>query len=352
MTDDAPFESPDYFSGEQFADEIMNALRESDVDMTESQDFEFYLYLQTENDARACVAEVALMGLEARAVDPADMENEDEDDEEDIPEELKDAIDEIFAEEDEEPETRWLCLASAQMEPSHEQFRAIGDKFLELARQYEGDFEGWELNPDSLEQALEQMFGSIMDQLPDLEDLPDNELDDADEEFLTLDYDELDMEKTSSPETEQFLREACAEFNVKQNQLREEWRFGECEQWSFDQDSGIFQLDYEDGSKLLADGQVLGSYDAGDETWEWAWNNPNVDEVVARDSQRLRELGDDLDLDYLRTGVVPAPDGPFPAFLAAVGVKATGSIGAYPGATDNLVVFILLKNLKWVEAEQ
>jgi len=353
MNDDAPFESPDYFSGEQFADEVMDALRESDVDMTESQDFNFYLYLETENDAKACAAEAALIGLEAKVIDPDDMEGDEVDeDEEDVPEEFKETLDAIFAEDDEEPETRWLCLTSAQMEPSQERFKEIGDKMIELARQYEGDFDGWEVNPDSIEQALDEMFGSIIDQLGGLEELGDALVDTASEEFLPLDFDELDAGDDLSPEAEKFLRTACAEFNVKQNQLREEWRFGECEQWGYEQDTGVFQLDFADGSKLLADGQIAGSYDPGEETWEWAWNNPNVDESVARDSQLLRELGDDFDLDYLRTGIVPTPGGPFPVFLAAIGVKATNSIGVDPGDTGDVIAFILLKNPKWVNAEE
>ena len=347
-------ESPDYFSGEQFADEVMNALRESEVDMTESQPFNFYLYVGTENDAKACAEEVNLIGLETKIISPDDMEDEEDEDEEDIPDNLKDAIDdavdEMFSSDDEEEEFRWLCLASAQMEPSQERFKEIGDKMIELARQYEGDFDGWEVNPDSIEQALEEMFGSIIDQLGDLEDFEDDGPADDTQGFLALDFDELDTDDDLSPETKQFLREACAEFNVKQNQLREEWRFGECEQWGFEQDTGVFQLDFEDGSKLLADGQIVGSYDSSEETWEWAWNNPNVDEAVARDSQRVRELGADFDLDYLRTGIIPAPGGPFPAFLAAIGVKATNSIGVYPGNTGDVIVFIMLKDPKWVNA--
>lgn len=237
------------------------------------------------------------------------------------------------------------------MEPSETRFKEIGDKMIILARQYGGDFDGWEVNPDSIEQALEEMFGSIIDQLGGMDAFEDDDQPDLDAGFLTLDYDEIEIDDDPAPEAEAFLRAACAEFNVKQSQLREEWRFGEAEQWGYEQDTGILQLDFEDGSQLLADGQILGSYDPSAETWEWAWNNPNIDEAVARDSHRVRELGDDLDLDCLRMGVTPAPGGPFPAFLGAVGVKATNSIGLYPGHAGDVIVFILLKEPKWLNAE-
>lgn len=71
-------ESPDYFSGEQFANEVMKALRESEVDLTESQPFQFYLYLNTEEQANACADEINLIGLETKVVSPDDMADDDD----------------------------------------------------------------------------------------------------------------------------------------------------------------------------------------------------------------------------------------------------------------------------------
>ena len=111
------------------------------------------------------------------------------------------------------------------------------------------------------------------------------------------------------------------------------------------------RLDFEDGSQLLADGQIAGSVDLTDEGWEWGWNNPNVEEAVAKDSELVRELGEKFDVECLRSGITQTSGGPFPAFLAAVSVKATNSIGAYPAVSGDIMAFILLKNLKWFNPE-
>lgn len=357
-------ESPEYRSGEHFADEVLNALRDGDVDLTESQPFQFYLYLETETEARACATELQLIGLETEVVDPNDMEDEEfDDDETELPEELtgaiNDVVDQIFeaqGDEDDEEDARWLCLASTQMEPTRDRFTEIGDKMLSLAKQYKGEFEGWEVNPDTLEQAMDEIFGNIADQLggllTDSDDVPFGD-DDEPEEFLALVYDEIvgDLEEDLAPEAHQFFNDACGEFNIKQNRLREEWRFDECDQWSFDQETGDFRLDFEDGSQLLADGQIAGSVDMIDNGWEWAWNNPNIQDSVAQDSKLVRELGEKFEVECLRTGITPTPGGPFPAFLAAVSVKATDSIGAYPAIEGDFMAFILLKNLKWFSPE-
>jgi len=349
-----PEKSPGYENGEQFAEEVLNALRESGVEMTESQPFNFYLYLENELNARACAAELQLTGLETEVVDPDDLETGDDDDR--LPEEISgaidDVVDQIFQDqEDDDDDNRWLCIASTQMEPERERFIEIGEAMLSLAKQYDGEFEGWEVNPDTLEHAMEEIFGNIVDQLGDM--FPDQGEagldDDADQEFQELQFDDIvdELEDDLAPEAFGFFRDACIEFNLKQNRLREEWRFDECDHWSFDQETCIFRLDFEDGSQLVADGQIAGSFNIVDETWEWAWNNPHVDSTAARDSNLIKELGEKFEVDCLRSGITQTPGGPFPAFLSAVSVKATDSIGAYPAVTEEIMAFILLKNLKW-----
>ncbi len=354
MNDDFPFESPEYLSGEHFANEVMESLRESDIDPEESHPFNFYLHLLTEDDAVACAAEARLIGLEAKVVSPEDQEDEfdDVDDGEDLPDDLRETINELFpSDAKEDTEERWLCLASTDMKPSHERFTEIGSRFIELARERSGEFSGWEVNPGSVEEALNEMLGSLIERFGELAELDDDDGQEGSPEFLELDFDDLDIDDDLSPEAECYLRDACAEFNAKQNLLREEWRFAECEEWSFDQDTGVFRLDFEDGSKLFADGQILASYDAFDETWEWAWNNPDVNPNIVQDSLLARELGERHGIEFLTSGMLPAPNGPFPAFLGAVGVKASNSIGAYPADTGEVVAFLLLKNLKWVNPD-
>jgi hypothetical protein len=153
-----------------------------------------------------------------------------------------------------------------------------------------------------------------------------------------------DLDAPLSPEADQFLAAATAEFNTKQEALRQKWRFDDCEEWAYDQIGGVLRLTFNDGTAFLADGQILGSYSASDSSWEWAWNNPHVDPAMARDSEAVKALGQRLGIEYLQAGMIPVPGDDFLSYLCAIGIKATDSIGVYRGSAGHIEVFITLKN--------
>jgi hypothetical protein len=157
------------------------------------------------------------------------------------------------------------------------------------------------------------------------------------------------MDAPLSSEAAKFIAEATAEFKAKQDALTRDWRFGTGKQWGFDQVSGTFKLDFADGVQFQADGQILGSYSVGGRSWEWAWNNPHVTAAMARDSRIAKELGERLDISYLVSPMVPVPSEEFASYLAAIGVKATNSIGVYRGKAGRIDVFITLKNARWAK---
>lgn len=96
---------------------------------------------------------------------------------------------------------------------------------------------------------------------------------------------------------------------------------------------------------------MLGSYQASDHTWEWAWNNPHVERAVARDSALVREAGTRFSIPYLQAGKTPMPTPDGVRYFASIGVKAAGSEGAYIGSAGSLEVVILLKQLRWVQPD-
>ena len=159
----------------------------------------------------------------------------------------------------------------------------------------------------------------------------------------------IDFDAPLSPEADKFLAAATAEFNTKQEALHRDWRFGTAKQWGYDLVSGILKLDFEDGAQFQADGQILGSYSASGGSWEWAWNNPHVEMAMARDSKFAKEVGERLGISYLQAPMVPVPGEEFASYLAAIGVKATESIGVYRGKAGPIDVFITLKNARWAK---
>ena len=151
-----------------------------------------------------------------------------------------------------------------------------------------------------------------------------------------------------SPEADQFLAEATAEFDTKQAALDRDWHFDDFKQWGFEQLSGTFRLEFADGPEFQADGQILGSYSAEEKSWEWAWHNPYVDASIARDSKAVKDLGERLGLSYTAAGTVPVPGDEFVSYLCAIGLKATDSIGVFRGTAGPIDVLILLKNPRTV----
>jgi hypothetical protein len=316
MDEDTP-----HTSGKQFAEEIIAALTGSGIDLADSQSFSFQLRVGNESDALQSAEAAQLIGLET----------------------------EVGQSEEEEDNGCWLCVASMAMTPNRERLVEIGDKFIELADKYKGEFAGWEVNTDDLSDVVEGMFGSFFEQLGGLLDGDDQ--DDGEDDDV-IDVGGPIFDKPLSPEADHFLKQASDEFNVKQAHLRDEWRFDECDQWAFDQETGVFKLEFEDGSMFEAQGQILGSHDPDEGSWEWAWNNPNVEKAVASDSLIVRALGEKLEIDYLCEGKVPLPEEPFVSHLCGIGIKATDSFGVYNGSAGEIMVMILLKNPRWASPDQ
>ena len=149
-----------------------------------------------------------------------------------------------------------------------------------------------------------------------------------------------------TPEQDAFLASCTKEYNEKLERLNRDWSFSNYRQWGFDQVSGVFFLELHDGSRVEADGQVIGSYSPRGESWEWAWANPNVEESMKRDVQLVRHFGEKENIEYLRAGMVPVPDKMFPMYLSAIAVKVIGAEGVFAGSAGAIQVYITLKNLR------
>jgi len=155
-----------------------------------------------------------------------------------------------------------------------------------------------------------------------------------------------------SAEADTFLAEAWAEYHGKRDALLTgEWRLSSCEDWGFDFETGAVTVKFADGSEWQADGQFLGSYSLDDQTFQWAWDSPDMGEHLTRDSQLVKELGEQYGIRYLQLGggrfALPGPE--FVDYLCAIGLKATDSIGVIEAPAEKMAGFILLKNIRWTQ---
>ena len=151
-----------------------------------------------------------------------------------------------------------------------------------------------------------------------------------------------DFDAVPSAEAQAYASEALAEWRAKQAALEREWRVGFQETWGFDQSEGVLRLEFQDGSQVMADIQILGTYSRADRSWEWAWNNPNVNRDLARASEAARALGKKLALSHLTAGMVPAPNEETVARLCSIGVKAAGAAGTFRGRASGAIEVVLL----------
>ncbi|HEY3914916.1 MAG TPA: hypothetical protein VGN61_10565 [Verrucomicrobiae bacterium] len=147
-------------------------------------------------------------------------------------------------------------------------------------------------------------------------------------------------------EQDAFLATCTREYNEKLQKLNRDWNFSNYKTWGFDQMTGLFFLQLHDGSKVEADGQIIGSYVASRNSWEWAWNNPQVEEPMKRDVQLVRAFGEKEKIEYLSKGMVPAPDKLFSIYLAGIAIKIMGAEGLFAGNAGPVLVFISLKRLR------
>ncbi len=154
------------------------------------------------------------------------------------------------------------------------------------------------------------------------------------------------MPESLSPATDKFLAEASKEFNAKQKKLDNEWRFDAYQRWSFDVEKGLLELEFGDGTTLIADGQLLGTYCVSDATFEWAWNNPRFNKLITRDSQLVKEAGKTLKLSYTQAGMIPMPGEVYLSYICAIGLKASASLGVFRGSEGDVHPVIMVKNPK------
>jgi uncharacterized protein DUF6882 len=153
-----------------------------------------------------------------------------------------------------------------------------------------------------------------------------------------------------SPEADRFLAEALEEYGEKEEALERDWHLSDGIECGLDDKTCTFWLRLENGSKWEADAQILGTFDEDEETWQWAWSNTNCTEALARDSHKVKAKGEELGIWYLyELAQHPVPGPEFVAYLCSIGMKASESSGMFESRQQPIVLFIMLKNLRWTE---
>lgn len=138
------------------------------------------------------------------------------------------------------------------------------------------------------------------------------------------------------------LGEACDWLANRNISLARTHGIGLEETYAFDQDEGRLELIFSDGRKIVANGQLLGSFDPRDRTFLWAWANPSMRQELLADALRAQAEGRRTGEISLTTPMQAADFGQLTALLALVS-QMSGADGLYRcitnGSTSVFVTF-------------
>ncbi|WKA28934.1 DUF6882 domain-containing protein [Bradyrhizobium roseum] len=138
------------------------------------------------------------------------------------------------------------------------------------------------------------------------------------------------------------LGEACDWLTNRNISLARAHGIGLEETYAFDQDEGRLELIFSDGRKIVASGQLIGSFDPRDRTFLWAWANPSIHQELLEDAQCAQAEGQRMGDAALTTPIQTADFGQLTALLALVS-QISGADGLYRcitnGSTSVFVTF-------------
>ncbi|MEA2027564.1 MAG: hypothetical protein U9N49_01115 [Campylobacterota bacterium] len=143
-----------------------------------------------------------------------------------------------------------------------------------------------------------------------------------------------------------FFDDAITEHNRNNEILNQDWGFDNYQEWGFDQESGTLFIKFADGSLVEANGQIYASFADDDNSWEWAWNNSDIDEHIANDSLRIKEYGERENIDFLTEPIIKLPDQNTATYLGAISEKINHAQGLFVGQVEEVYIFIGLKGLR------
>lgn len=144
----------------------------------------------------------------------------------------------------------------------------------------------------------------------------------------------------------QFIQDAVAELNEKQDVLKREYGFGDYARWAFDQVTEKFHLlDEAGGIVVEADVVDIGSYSPESNTFKWAWSNSSVLPALREKSARIKGLEGYTGIPLFGyENAFTVEDESMAWELAAIAVKYIGALGCYraPSSSGGPHTFLAL----------
>lgn len=138
------------------------------------------------------------------------------------------------------------------------------------------------------------------------------------------------------------LLERMAEKNER---IRE--HFGAHDRWDWDPEHALLTFFDHGKATLRAEVTLAGTTEG--RFWEWSWANPNIDPLLRRDMERVREFGESRGYRLLTEPFVEA-DKEAALELTAVAAHVLNALGSFYCATGDGFCFLIYRKVEESEA--
>ncbi len=138
---------------------------------------------------------------------------------------------------------------------------------------------------------------------------------------------------------EEFIAESLQGLEAQTGAHVATWHFGEEDEWFVDQDEGLLQFAFADGTVAEAPVQIVGTYNPDDGSFLWGWDHPSVASALQEHARLAREFGEEHQLANYTTRKVLCSEAEAWEFTA-VAARLAEANGAYRGDAGGPLIFM------------
>lgn len=142
------------------------------------------------------------------------------------------------------------------------------------------------------------------------------------------------------------LRQSREYLLMQQDNIKQNYDLDNYLQMDFEQEAGKMIFTMKEGKKVIMSFLVVGSISDRTNTWMWSWENPYLLENVTREMLKVRSFGEENGLEKLIQPKWPGNDDDGWE-MTAIAAWVLKSKGAFSFLTDEMMVFVVFKDIKW-----
>jgi hypothetical protein len=137
----------------------------------------------------------------------------------------------------------------------------------------------------------------------------------------------------------------CAELEGKNERLWKRLALSSYGRWDWDQEQKMLIFSDQEGRRILADINFVGSYSSKSDTWLWSWANFSLLEGIRESVIAVRDFGEQQGFPALTVPKWPAKqeDG---WHMASIAARLLNAEGVYRTPSDYGYLFMVMRNVR------